>query len=245
MPRNPHMLFRENIPAYALGALDASDSAALAAHLKSCASCRDELVAYRALSDGLLMAIPPQAPPAALRKNLKTKLPSARKASNGIWAWSFGQLALAIGFAALLLLNIFTLLQMQALQHQQARLSNQLQSEQTAMALLSYPDTQTLLITSQGVTGTVLLAKDRNTAVIILWNLPPIADNQTYQIWLVAPNGDRTSAGLFHPETDQPFTSVPVFSKQALSGFKGIGATLEPLGGSNRPTGLRLFNVDF
>jgi anti-sigma-K factor RskA len=245
MPRNPHTLFRENIPAYALGALDANDSVTLAAHLKSCASCRAELTAYQALSDGLLMAIPPQTPSAALRKNLKTKLPSARKASHGLWTWSFVQSALAIGFAALLLLNIFILLQMQSFQRQQTRLSNQLQSEQTALALLSYPDTQTLLITSQNVTGTVLLDKDRNTAVIILWNLRPIADNQTYQIWLIAPNGDRTSAGLFRPEADQPFTSIPVFSKQDLSGFKGLGATLEPLGGSSHPTGLRLFNVNF
>jgi anti-sigma-K factor RskA len=245
MPRNPHTLFRGNISAYALGALDADDSAALAAHLKSCASCRDELVAYRALGDSLLMAIPPQAPSAELRKNLKTKLPSARKASNRLWTWSFGQSALAIGFVALLLLNIFTLLQMQSFQRQQARLSIQLQSEQTALALLSYPDTQTILINSQNVTGTVLLDKDRNTAVIILWNLRPIADNQTYQIWLIAPNGDRASAGLFRPESDQPFTSIPIFLKQDLSGFKGLGATLEPLGGSSHPTGMRLFNVDF
>jgi anti-sigma-K factor RskA len=245
MPRNPHVLFRENIPAYALGALDANDSAALAIHLKSCTSCRDELAAYQTLSDNLLMAIPPQTPPTSLRQRLKTKLPSARKASNGLWTWSFGQSALAIGFMALLLLNIFTLFQMQSFQRQQARLTNQLQSEQTAMALLSYPDTQTLLITSQNVTGTVLLEKDRNTAVIILWNLSPLADNQTYQIWLISPNGDRTSAGLFRPEADQPFSSIPIFSKQALSGFSGIGATLEPLGGSSHPTGLRLFSVDF
>jgi len=245
MPRNPHALFRENIPAYALGALDADDSVALATHLKTCALCRDELVAYQALSNGLLMAIPPQNPPASLRQRLKTKLPSARKASNGLWGWSFGQSALAIGFVALLLLNIFMILQMQSFQRQQARLSNQLQSEQTALALLSYPDTQTLLITSQNVTGTVLLEKDRNTAVIILWNLRPIADNQTYQLWLVAPNGDRTSAGLFRPEADQPFTAIPVLSKQDLSGFRGMGVTLEPSGGSSHPTGLRLFNIDF
>ncbi|MGA7194029.1 MAG: anti-sigma factor [Anaerolineales bacterium] len=245
MPQNQHALFRENIPAYALGALDADDSAALAAHLKTCVSCRDELAVYQALSAGLLIALPPQNPPACLQQRLRNKLPSARKTSTGLFKWSFNQSALAIGFAALLLLNIFTILQLQSFQRQQARLSNQLQSEQTAMALLSYPDTQTLLINSQNVTGTVLLDKDRNTAVIILWNLVPIADNQTYQIWLVAPNGDRTSAGLFRPEADQPFTSIPVFSKQALSGFSGIGATLEPFGGSSHPTGLRLFNVNF
>jgi anti-sigma-K factor RskA len=245
MPRNQHILFRENIPAYALAALDANDSAALAIHLKSCASCRDELVAYQTLSNGLLTAIPPQAPPASLRKSLKTRLPSAQKASNRLWTWSFGHSALAIGFVTLLLLNVFTLLQIQSFQHQQSRLSNQLQSEQTAMALLSYPGTQILLINSQNVTGTVLLDEDRNTAVIILWDLPPISDNQTYQIWLVAPNGDRTSARLFRPEADQPFTAVPIFSKQDLSGFSGMGVTLEPLGGSSHPTGVRLFNVNF
>ena len=84
MPRNPHALFRENIPAYALGALDASDSAALAIHLKSCASCRDELMAYQALSDGLLMAIPPQSPSGCLAKKYKDKI--AKRSKSFQWA---------------------------------------------------------------------------------------------------------------------------------------------------------------
>ena len=49
-----HVPFRENIPAYALGALDAEDVVPLEAHLRTCASCRDELAAYRATGDGLL-----------------------------------------------------------------------------------------------------------------------------------------------------------------------------------------------
>ncbi|HEX9333518.1 MAG TPA: zf-HC2 domain-containing protein, partial [Anaerolineales bacterium] len=62
-----HLPFRENIPAYALGALDAEEAAALEAHLQTCASCRDELAAYRTTSENLLMTLPPQLPSAALR----------------------------------------------------------------------------------------------------------------------------------------------------------------------------------
>jgi anti-sigma-K factor RskA len=245
MSRNPHALFRENIPAYALGALDANDSAALATHLKSCTSCRDELVAYQALGDGLLMAIPPQAPPVALRKNLKIKLPSARKASNGLWTWPFGPSALAIGFVALLLLNIFMLFQMQSFQRQQALLSSQLQSEQTALALLSYPGIKTIPINANGITGTLLLDDDRNAVALFAWNLPQLPANQTYQAWLIDSQEERISLGVFRPDPTLPFTSFSIISSNNIANFVGIGVTVEPSGGSNQPTGRRLFRVGF
>ena len=245
MPRNQHALFRENIPAYALGALDVGDSTALAAHLKSCASCRNELAAYRVLSDGLLMAIPPQNPSASVRRRLKAKLPSAHKATDGLLKWSFGQSALAFALAALLLLNVFSILQMQSFQHQQAQLSKQLQSEQTAIALLSYPGVKTVLINSNGITGTLLIDKDRNAIALFAWNLPSLPDNQTYQVWLTDAQQERTSLGIFRPDPSLPFTSFSTISLNSLSGFVGIGVTVEPAGGSSHPTGPRLFKVGF
>ncbi|HQX02311.1 MAG TPA: zf-HC2 domain-containing protein, partial [Anaerolineales bacterium] len=69
-------IFRDNIPAYGLGALDAEDAHALESHLRTCASCRTELADYRALSESLLMISPAKTPPAALRRSLQRRLPS-------------------------------------------------------------------------------------------------------------------------------------------------------------------------
>ncbi len=245
MARNQHSSFRENIPAYALGALDEKDAAALASHLNTCASCRDELADYRALSDGLLTLTPPHAPPAALRRQLQKHLPSARKSAPPRFAFPFGQLAIGAALILLLALNLFSIFQMKSFQQQQAQLTRQVQVGQSALALLAYPGTQTLPINGQNISGTVLMEKDRNVLVVIVWNLPSLPENQTYQLWLNDSKGDRTSAALFLPEEGQPFTEVSVFSQQSLSSFTGLGVTVEPARGSPRPTGPRLFQISF
>src|SRR4030065_954217 len=95
MPQEPGDSFLENIPAYALGALDAEESLALEAHLQTCQSCQAELASYRRVGENLLLANPPQPPSAALRKRLQARLPSAQKAPRPRFSWSLVQLGLA------------------------------------------------------------------------------------------------------------------------------------------------------
>ena len=240
-----HLPFLENIPAYALGALDARESAALEAHLQTCASCREELAAYRATSDNLLMSLPPQMPSAALRQRLQKRLPSAQNAARPRLNWSFRRFAVAAAIVLLLALNVFSILQVRALQSQQARLMDQLQDGQLALVMLSYANTQTFPINAESVRGSLLLDKEYNNAVLILRGLPSLPADQTYQVWLIAPNGERTSAGLLRPQMDLPFLSQSIDSTQAFTSFVGIGMTIEPAGGSDAPTGLQIFRVDF
>ena len=80
---------------------------------------------------------------------------------------------------------------------------------------------------------------------LILWNLPPLPETQTYQAWLTDSNGNRTSAGLFRPEFGQALTSQVFFTKQDLSSFTSLGVTIEPAGGASAPTGTRIFKIDF
>ena len=240
-----HVPFRENIPAYALGALDAEDAAALESHLQTCASCRDELAAYRATSDNLLMSLPPQNPSAALRRRLQGRLPSAPKAAGARPNWSFSRVAVGIAIVLLLALNVFSISQVRALQRQQTLLMDQMQNGQAALAMLSYPHTQSFPINEASLTGSLLLDTEYNNAVLILRGLPTISADQTYQVWLIAPNEERTSAGLLRPQTDLPFISEPLYSTQDLANFVGVGMTIEPAGGSDRPTGQQIFRIDF
>jgi anti-sigma-K factor RskA len=240
-----HLPFRENIPAYALGALDAKDAVALESHLRTCASCQEELAAYRATSNNLLMSLPPQEPSAALRKRIQGRLPSAQQATRSRWNWSFSRLAVGVAIILLLLLNAFSFLQVRALQSQQAQLMDQIQNGQMALVMLSYPNTQSFAIKQESVTGSLLLDKEYNNAVLILRGLPSLSENQTYQVWLISPDGDRTSAALLRPQTDIPFISQPLSSTQDLVNFIGVGMTVEPAGGSDHPTGAQVFRVDF
>jgi len=234
-----------DLPAYAIGALDPEEVSAFEAHLQTCDSCRTELAAYRAVGDNLLMALPPRQPSRALRDRLQSRLPGARSRARPRLAWSFNQFALGAALVFLLVLNLVSLSRLQALQDQQAQLLDQVRNGQAALAMLSYPNVQTLPISGQNITGTILLDRERNSAALIVWGLPSLAENQVYQIWLIDPQGGRVSAGLFRPEIGQPFTTEALFSNQNLSMFVGLGVTVEPAGGSDQPTGTRVFKVDF
>jgi anti-sigma-K factor RskA len=245
MSQDNHAPFIENIPAYALGALDVDDIAALEAHLRTCASCQTELAEYRALSASLLTATPPKQPSAALRKRLQSRLPSARKVSRPQFAWSFSRLAMGLVVVVLLALNLLSFMQLRQIQNQQAVLLRQVEDSQVALALLSSPDTQMLSIAGETASGKILLDRQSNMAVLIAEHVPQLEQNQTYQIWLVSSNGDRTSAGLFRPESGQLYTAKAIAPTQMFSDYVGIGVTVEPAGGSDHPTGKRLFKVDF
>jgi anti-sigma-K factor RskA len=248
MAHDEHSLLREDIPAYALGALDAEDVRALETHLQACEACRAELAGYRAISDNLLMTIPPREPSPALRKRLQSRLPSAQSAQKSVrprFVWSFGQLSVAGALVLLFVMNLFSFVQLRELQHQQLSMLRQSQNNQAALAMLSYPGTESLPINAGNISGTVLLDRDRNSAALVAWNLPELTEAQIYQIWLIEPDGHRVSAGLFRPQTELPYTTQPVFWSQDISSFIGMGVTIEPSGGSDQPTGPRVFKVDF
>src|SRR5512139_633176 len=245
MARDEHSIFRENLPAYALGALEGDELRALEAHLPTCDSCRAELAEYRAISDGLLTALPPRPPSAALRKRLQSQLPSAQKKAQPRFTWSFGRLALGGALALLCLMNAFSFIQMRQIQNQQETLAHQIRTSQFALSMLAYPSTQAIPIAADNLTGSVLLDRERNTVALVMWHLPEISKNQTYQAWLLEPDGQRVSAGVFRPQVDESYTTKPVYPKQDLSNFVGIGVTVEPAGGSEQPTGQRIFKVDF
>ena len=212
MVRDEHTPFIEDIPAYAIGALDAEDALALESHLKTCASCRTELAEYRALGESLLMTVPSKQPSAALRKRLQSRLPGAQKSARRKVTISFGRLAVGFAVFALLVLNLFSFMQLRQIQNQQALLLNQMEDAQVALAMLSSPNIQALSLSGGSVSGSLLLDKNQNRAIIIAQNLPALSKDWTYQVWLIEPNGTRISIGLFRPEGGQSYTTKAIWA---------------------------------
>lgn len=245
MVQDAHSLLRENLSAYALGALDAEEAAALEAHLQTCEACRTELAEFRRLSDSLLLATPPRPPSPALRKRLQSRLPSAQKQVKPRVNWSLGNLAMGTALALLLIMNLFSFTQMRQIQNQQKSLLQQIKTNQFALSMLAYPSTQAYSISADNLSGSVLLDRERNTVALVMWHLPELSDEQTYQAWLIQPDGSRVSAGVFRPQADVSYTTQPIYAKQDISRFTGVGVTIEPAGGSEQPTGPRIFKVDF
>ena len=243
--------YRENLAAYALGTLDADEIPALESHLKDCQDCQSELADYQSVTMGLLQSIHPQTPPPGLRRKLVAQLPSHRTRTPSLLAsifgrFSLGQVATAVIVVVLLGLNLFSSMQIRDLQRQQSALAGRLSNDQAAIAMLAYPSTQALTVKAdvQNLTGSMLVDKDKNTAVLVLWNLPKLEAGQTYQIWLINSGGKRTSGGLFVPVDNQGYTTATIQLPVSIGQFVGLGVTVEPWGGSEGPTGPRVLGVD-
>jgi anti-sigma-K factor RskA len=239
--------FRDLIPAYALAALDPHEIRLLEAHLTACPDCRAELEDYRAIGDGLLLAVPPQSPPPRVRARLIARLASTRASKvRPSWrAWPIWQLAGGLALAVLLVLNVSTITQLQTLQSQQMTLVEQLRTSQSALALVAYHEGRTLDLTGKQGTGTLILNSELNTGALFAWGLVPLDSAHTYQIWLIQPDGHRVSGGLFRPEPGQPFVSAIVSPLLPFSAFTGLGITVEPRGGSPAPTSPRVLGAEF
>jgi anti-sigma-K factor RskA len=240
-----HSPFQENIPAFALGSLDPEEAAPLEAHLQTCESCRAELEAYQRVGSGLLAALPPRPPRAAVRHSLQKRLAGQAPRVRPQLNWSLGQLVFGSLLAVLVLLNALTVYQLYSLKREQAELISRNTSNQTAIAMLAYPTTRTLTFEQNGVSGSLLVDKTRNLVAVFAWNLAVAPAGKTYQMWLIDPQGDRTNGGLLELEPGYPFVMAVVRSPQPLSNFNGLGITVEPAGGSPKPTGPRVLKVDF
>ena len=251
MSHDEHTPFRENIPAYAIGALDAESMTALDAHLRICSSCQIELDKYQPITMGLLQSTPPRMPSPALRQKLASRLPSHQKPTRSLLIEFFSQFSLrqvaTVTFIAILLAsNLYSTIQIRDLKLQQTALAERLRSEQAAIAMLAYPGTQALTVNAdvQNLMGSMLVDKSQNTAVLLLWQLPQLKSNQTYQAWLIDANGKRISGGLFTALADQGYTLVVIKSPVPMNNFIRVGVTVEPQGGSAGPTGPRVLIVN-
>ena len=244
-----HNHFRNNLAAYALGALDAEDMRMLDEHMASCKECQQELADYQTISNGLLTALPPQTPSTALKRSLAARLgqkdvPARTSQSWSLPRLSFKQLATVAAFLLLLGLNLFSTMQVHDLQRQQAELTRRLDVGQSAIAMLAYPETKRLPI-SKGVAGSLLMDPYKNEAILFTWDLPELQEDEIYQIWLIDSQGNRISGGLFVPDPVLTYTSAKVASPIPLYEFTGLGVTIEPQGGSLGPTGPNVLKVNF
>ena len=242
--------FRDLLPCYALDALEPDEVRSLEKHLRTCADCRAELEQCRAVGEGLLYAMPGQSPPPRVRAGLIARLADARPPATsaalhrprrlqGVWQWAMG-----FAWVVLLVLNVSTLAQLDALRQQQMALLTQLDTSQKALSLVAYPESRTFQLSGKG-TGTLVIDSELRSGVMFAWGLEPLDAAHVYQIWLIQPDGKRTSGGLFKPEAGQQFVSAFFSLPQPFSNFVGIGVTVEPNGGSPGPTTPRVIGVSF
>ena len=90
-----------------------------------------------------------------------------------------------------------------------------------------------LPVSGDTFSATFTYSLDLERGVFDSGSIPPISQEQTYQLWLIDA-GDAVSAGIFSPQGDIPSR---VLVEGDVTAGRTLGLTIEPAGGSQQPTG--------
>ncbi|MFI6598288.1 anti-sigma factor domain-containing protein [Nonomuraea sp. NPDC050536] len=262
MTDEPHALSG----AYAVHALPAAEGKAFERHLASCPACAAEVRALRETAARLALPTAQPPPPTlrarllAAAREITTRESADREVRQAagdpepgdvtVWHGGGGGTVVllpeipvtpepgvatlrprrrtrvlaglaAVSAAAAVLLGVLAV---------QARheLSDLARRDDTMLALLAAPDAETI---TQPVTGggtaSVLLSRTRGGMVFTAANLPRPPASRVYELWLMGPAGARP-AGLV--------AAGDVLILRPAGDDARIGLTVEPAGGSKRPT---------
>ena len=232
------------LPAYSLNCLDEEESAHVSRHLAVCAQCSLELIAYQQVSNALALAAPQVEPPARLKSALIEKiqsLPKRNQEAEKRSSWclelltAFKQFSPALSLASLtlvVLLGTSTLFLWGQIQDLRAS------QQQTQLRVISLKGTEFV----PGATGVIVVSTDGMHGTLVVDKLPVLGGEQQYQLWLIQ-DGERTSGGLFSIQNDG-YGSVWVEAPRPLIAYTSFGVTIEPAGGSSRPTGDKVLGGD-
>jgi anti-sigma-K factor RskA len=230
--------------AYAADALSGAELAEFEKHLARCQPCAEEVRGLRETAARLGMATA-IAPPPGMRQQVldaagrTRQLPPSGRKLRALGApgraprlrrvlprplAAAAMIAMAAAIAVLAVLQAGT---RQQLDHAQA-------GNRAVAAVLAAPDAriQASGTTVGGTVTAVISSRDRE-AVITTAGMPAPAGTRVYQLWVINAAGAARSAGLL-PARATGATS-PVLAGNVLPGDR-LGITIEPAGGSSRPT---------
>jgi len=229
MVTDDHVL--DDLAAYALGSLEASERARVETHVASCSMCAGRLGEYRAIAGALPVALPPVAPPAAAwdgivtaaRAHQRARVPRRRWLRAARWP------AIAALAASLLLWNV-------SLHRELTRRSPGPAPGPDVEALSRRPGRIVILsgAGTPGASARIFLAVDGGGHLAIS-GLAPLPRERTYQLWFVRTGSPPVVGATFSVDASgRAWAKVTVPS---LADVREIIVTDEPAPGSAAPTG--------
>lgn len=228
-----HAEMNELYELYALGVLEPELAAEIERHLdEQCGYCREHLGDAAQLAAALAETAEPVSPPARLRERVLASVRPSKPARN----WTFAVIALAAACIALIAFSIASRLAMRSMQERLASLAEERDQLRSAVEILSRPETRSVEFgRAENVPhGRVLVSRNRGL-VFVGSQLPQLASNQTFELWLIPATGAPKPAGLFRPNEAGDSVNVsplPVDTSTA----KAVAVSIEPRQGSSAPT---------
>lgn len=250
--------FRDLIEAYALGALDAEERAAVESHLVTgCAGCSAALDEARWLVSQLAYLAPEAEPSDMLRGRVLRKAsaeasafrPESRVRSGPVVPlWMWGAVAAAVLFG---LYNAYDTARQRAIVSDlQKQIAQEIQQQQQQQQELALAHREALILTdSRSMKITMPPGRKDLPSLHATWHaalgivvsgqkLPVPSGRRTLQLWLIPKTpGARPVPSLFvRPAPDGTFDLLVENPPESQGAIKALAITEEPEGGSPQPT---------
>jgi anti-sigma-K factor RskA len=259
---NSHDQFRDLIEAYAIGSLDASERAALEAHLAGgCDECAKALDEARWLVSQLAYLAPNAEPSDMLKgrllQTLRAETGSSAASQSSVrhtpipwWLWA--------GVAALLLFSVYSAWNERKLRNEIANLQQQTEAQQAERQKLeqeitaaktqaheamiwSDPKSKKIMLPAKDPTMPQLEAMWHPDMGLVVrgWKVPNPGDKRVLQLWLIPkkPGSKPMPSVTFWPDAKGTFSAMVENPPDAMSDTQALAITEEPVGGSSQPTG--------
>lgn len=256
-----HDQLRELIEAYALGALDANERAALEAHLAAgCPECAKALEEARWLVSQLAYLAPSAEPSDMLRARiLRSVRADAAESAGGariteakssraipFWLWA--------GVAALLLLSIYSTWDARKMQQEVAdmhsRAAAELKERQQLEQDLTVAKHEAWILTDPNSKKIDIMPTDKAMPKLeAMWHpqlgiyvtaqkMPMPKNNKVLQLWLIpkAPGAKPMPSHVFWPDANGKIGEMVDNPPEVMAETKALAVTEEPPGGSPQPT---------
>jgi hypothetical protein len=242
----------ELLDAYALGALDKSESEELMRHVAGCLSCWEELSKSQRTAGLLALSVPIQEAPARLRDRLMAKAEREGGTAPHVPSWlrlrpGWRTTARAVGLAGVVALAFSAFLQVQMsglrgdkndLAQQLTATGAELEQQRQGLAVLSAADVKkvpmeasTLRSQAESVYN---WSRANDTGFIVCHNFPLVPAGSVYQVWFTAEGGSAEPVATFIPQDGG--CQIPMDMSRLDWRPAGIGISVEPEGGSVRPS---------
>lgn len=251
--------FGELLEAYALGALDAPERAALEAHLATnCPECVAALQEARWLVSQLAYTAPKAEPSDMLRGRLMnivreeaaSKAPRfpiiLDKSSAPFWMWAAVAALIAVAayttWDARRLERQITYINARAVVelHSREKIEEELAAVRREAAILADPaSVKIALATSQPEASPLQASWHAKLGMVVSGQkIPQPADGRVLQLWLIpkAPGGKPVPSETVRPDANGNFVLLVPNPPELIAETKALAVTEEPAGGSPQPT---------
>jgi anti-sigma-K factor RskA len=219
---------------YALGVLEPEEATEIDGHLAiECSHCIESLRKALSTTSALAELADPVNPPPEVRRRLMAALQPPGQLRRWVWLVS----ALAVACVCLLVAVFWSNSRLASTRTRLEQMVGERDQLRTAVEILSRTETRTIQFgpSNAGAHGRVLV-NPKGGFVVVGSELPPIAEDRSFELWLVPANGKApVPAGLFRPEQAGPFVHV---SQQPVdpATIAAVAVSVEPRAGSPAPT---------